>query len=345
MTDKLNLLGIKTPNGIYVSNFNQDSDWRPFDQVANYKINGDYPQRTFDANWNLIKSEPKTVTIFMSPQRVNRRFELKNPALASDKIPLSIPENIIVIDEDDGSWLNEMYSDLRPLYHLKYDEVPQPEREIEFTYTQILETDNLQNFKELDWEVYRNNWKDHPCKLSIDKLQYQWIDKIRFPSIYYKTNCPVALPSREFYDIIRMHVVKNIDTAAAFVDSNYDFCFRVKKHIRLNDPKVIKTEQLKRNGKRYKTPVYTSKTVHYASDVIVFSMTHDQKGYQDFPVLPDIHANNLEELQKKVDNILEKLMDYINTPMKVCPCCNGSGVEHKIDESIDINALISGAGE
>jgi hypothetical protein len=342
MTDTLNLLGIKTPEGIYISRFNQDSDWRPFDHVTNYKINGNYPQRTFDSNWNLIDSEPKTVTLFMSPHQINRRYELKNPQLASEKIPLSIPEDIIVIDEDDGCWLNEKYSDLKPLYQLKYDEDPQPERNVEFTYTQILEADNLKNFKELDWEVFRNNWREHPLKLSIDKLQYQWIDKIRFPSIYYKTNCPVALSSSDFYEIIRMYIIKNINTAVAYVDNNYDFCFRVKKHVRLNDPKVIKTEQLKTNGKRYKTPVYTTKTVHYASDVTIFSMSHEPKGYQDFPILPDIHANNLEELQMKVDNILIKLMNYINTPMKICSCCNGSGVEHKIDESIDINALISG---
>lgn len=336
----LNLIGIKTPQGIYIADYRQDATWNQYGNLTRYIINGNNPKPTFDNNWFLIESEPKTITFPVSPDRVNYRYELKNPELASEFIPLTLTKEEVIVD-DEGDWLNGNYSELKPLYQSKWDEIPQPDKIVEFTYTQILETDNLKDFKETDWETYRSNWKEHQFILSIDKLQYQVIDKIRFPPIYYRTNCPVLLSSEDFYSIIRMHIVKNINSAVAWVDTNYDFCFSVKKRIRLNDPKIIKEEQLKSNGRRYKKPVFNTRVINYAGDVVVFSMTHKKEGYQGYPVLPDVQAANLEELQNKVDTILAKLIEEINTPLRLCPVCNGSGVEHKVD-SVDINKLING---
>jgi len=38
-------------------------------------------------------------------------------------------------------------------------------------------------------------------------------------------------------------------------------------------------------------------------------------------------ADNLEELQIKVDKYLHDLITMINTPLKECSCCRGYGVE------------------
>jgi hypothetical protein len=339
MEELVKLIGIKTGEGIYISRFSGGDRWGSYHFSVPYKINGEYPKKTFDSNWYLIDKEPEIITEVLNPLRTNLRYDLKDPSLASDKIPLSLPKDLVWVE--DYGWKDE-YKHLESLYKPAYDEVPQPEKVIDFEYSQIIETDKLDQVKDFEWDIYRTQWtQDGIRKVVANDLEYQLIDKIRFPKIYYQTHCPVMLQSQILYKIISNHINNNIDSKVAAVTSNYDFCFTVVKKIKLEQPKNIKEQVKKKNGGSYNPPKFVNKVIHYAGDVKVFEMTNEKDRYQNYPVLPSLYADNIEEIENKLNNILDNLMEFINTPVSLCPHCKGSGVLHEV-KPVDLNKLING---
>ena len=340
MNKILNIIGIKTPKGIYITQHSDKSSYNKYSNLNNYKINGKTPKATFDNCWNIIDEEPKLIEQLQSPMKENYRFVLKDKSMACDKIPLQLQREEVCYYEDYNWIWKEEYSYLCSLYDLKYDEIEQSDKIIEFTYEQIVEVNELKNIKNFDWEIYKTQWTHEGTKkVGIGDLKYQLIDKIMFPNIYYQQHCPVILPSKTFYDIIRFYIKSNIDSAVAEITSDYDFCFTVKKKIKRNEPLTIKKEQLKLNGHSYAKPKFITKTHQYAGNFTVFKMTHNEKKYQGYPVLPDIAADNIEKLQEKVDNILISLVNFINEPVTICSCCGGTGVEVKPNK-INLNEMI-----
>jgi hypothetical protein len=336
----LSIIGIKTPKGIYITQYNGKDSYNKYSNLNNYKINGETPKPTFDNYWNIINEEPKIIEQPQSPIKENYRFILKDKSMACDKIPLQLQRDEVCYYEDyDWRWKQE-YIHLNSLYSLEYDEIEQLNKIVEFTYEQIIEVDELKNIKNFDWEIYKSQWTHEGTrKVGISDLKYQLIDKIMFPNIYYQQYCPVILPSKTFYDIIRFYIKSNIDSAVAEITSDYDFCFTVKKKIRRNEPLTIKEEQLKQNGHSYAKPKFTTKTHQYAGNFIVFEMTHNEKKYQGYPILSDIAADNIEKLKEKVNNILKNLIDFINESVSICPCCEGTGVKVKSNK-INLNEMI-----
>jgi hypothetical protein len=338
----MNLIGIKTNKGIYVSQFNNVNNYNRYNNLSKYKINNQIPQPTFNNEWSFITEEPKIITQPQSPKKENYRYILKDETIQSDKIPLILTRGeVCCYDNEEYSWdWKTEYAHLCSLYTLKYDEIEQSDKNIEFTYEQIIEVDELNNIKNFDWEIYKSQWTHEGTrKITLYDLKYQLIDKIIFPSIYYEQHCPVILPSKKFYDIIRFYIKNNIDLKVAEITSDYDFCFTVKKRIKRNEPLTIKEEQLKNNGSHYAKPKFTTKTSQYAGSFTIFEMTHDEKGYKGYPILPEIAANNINKLQEKIDNILKNLIEFINTPVTLCPCCEGTGLKQKEDK-INLNELI-----
>lgn len=341
MDKVLNIIGIKSPQGIYITNYNSDSSYNRYSNLNHYIINDKVPKSTFDQYWNFIEEEPKKITQPQSSKRDNYRYVLKDKSMISDKIPLQLQKDEVSYnDEDYGLKWKEAYSHLSSLYNLEWDEIEQPDKIIDFTYEQILEVDELRNIKDINWEIYRTSWTHEGTrKVNIDDFKYQLIDKIIFPKIYYQQHCPVTLPSKRLYDIIRFYIKSNIDLKVAEITSDYDFCFTVKKRVKLQEPKEIKVEQLKANGKSFSKPKFTTKIHHYAGSYEIFKMTHKEKGYSGYPILPDLIAENINKLEEKVDNILNKLIEFINKPVSICPCCNGTGLEQK-ENNIDLNEMI-----
>jgi protoporphyrinogen oxidase len=48
--------------------------------------------------------------------------------------------------------------------------------------------------------------------------------------------------------------------------------------------------------------------------------------YKGYTPIKEVCAESEDELKEKVDNYLEKLMEFINKPVKDCPNCKGNGV-------------------
>lgn len=337
----LNIIGIKTPQGIFISNFNGKERNYKYANLNGYKVNNETPKLSFDSNWNIVNEEPKIITISQPPLKENYRYALKDISMASDKIPAELSrEEANYVEDYEWVWKDE-YAHLISLYKLEYDEIEQPDKEIEFVYQQIVEVDGLKNIKDFDWEIYKTEWIHKGTQnVSIENFKFQLIDKIMFPKLYYQQYCPVTLPSKTFYDIIRYYIKNNINPIVAEITSDYDFCFTVKKKVKRIEPLVVKKEQLKSNGRSYAKPKFTTKVHQYAGSFVIFEMTHKDKCYNNYPVLPDIIGDNIDELQKKIDNILHKLIEFINKPVTICECCNGTGISQEVDK-YDLNELIN----
>jgi len=58
----------------------------------------------------------------------------------------------------------------------------------------------------------------------------------------------------------------------------------------------------------------------------IFRMTNECRKYKGYNVIPGVKANNIFELKKKVDKLLDDLMKVINAPIEDCPHCSGYGV-------------------
>lgn len=336
----IKLLGIKTKDGIFITK-QSDSEYSPFSSLKYYKINGQYPEDTFDKDWNLIKEEPKQITQGKPKLRENYRYELIDKNMANDKIPLSFSKDeAIYYDGYDWVWKKE-YRHLQSLYELKFDEVEQEDEVIEFKYKEILSIDDIKQPIKLEWKAYRSEWTHEGTRdVDINNLQFRLLDKIAFPKIYYQTNCPVRLPSKVFYRMLRYYIKQNINNDVAYISSDYDFCFTVKKRIRRLEPKIEQEEVKKANGRSYSKPKYVTKTYQYAGDYTIFEMTNAEDRYKGYSILPDIEAEDLEKLQEKVNNIMKNLINEINREVTLCPCCQGSGI-HNDKSSIDINQLIT----
>ena len=54
--------------------------------------------------------------------------------------------------------------------------------------------------------------------------------------------------------------------------------------------------------------------------------------YRSYPIIPEMCANNENELKEKVDKWLENLIKFINKPLCQCPQCKGLGYVNAVSE-------------
>jgi len=269
-----------------------------------YLFNGQYAIPTFDPSWFVVDGNLEKAEEIIFPTRINHRYELKNPSLVSDKIPLIISKDFSYHDDDeDVEEFLEPYSGLRGMYEKKYDMSEQSSKNIELDLDIIMELEDIENPKN---------------SLRI-KFSKQDIDRIIFPSLVLHER-PASISSLELYKIIRNHVKSNINLENASITSDYDFCFTVKKKIKLITPyqTQINTNIFGRKAK------YKSVDVKFR-EVEIFEMTHETEKYRSYSVLPSLEAKNDEQLEKKIDTILTDLMSAINDPIDECPNCLGKG--------------------
>ena len=133
------------------------------------------------------------------------------------------------------------------------------------------------------------------------KTKYQYY--VKFPR-YIDTHMiihhtmPCYIKGDEAFDLIRDAMKQNLADNCN-ITSDFDFHFEVKMTIpHLSDPLINK-----------------SKTITEIS----------KKKYNYGGKVPDIHADNYYELEKKMDAIIQKHLDRMNTKIHVCPKCQGKG--------------------
>lgn len=321
----MKIIGIESNNGVYLCDSSQHVGY--FGGTSNLKsliINGEEPNNTFDPRWVKVSAPPKTVERQIGKSYTNHRFELIDKSMESEKIPLVIPKGEAYEGGDEyGRLWGPKYQTLCSLYALHRDELPPKLEPVSFKYFKLLEIPNLREYAGFSYELAKEEWNDGPKYITNEKVTYQAIDKIVFPSLLLADK-KQKLTSKESYSIIRKHIQDNINPKWAKITSDYNFCFAVKKKILLAKPYKSRSEILTQRGKSYRSPKFKENLV---SDKLieVFEMTHSEDRYKGYTVVPGFEGENQEDLKNNIDRYLEELMTRINEPLKECPHCCGAG--------------------
>jgi len=207
------------------------------------------------------------------------------------------------------------------MYELEWDTVAHESQPVDYELSVYCEVPSLEEYSGMKYEVYGyyENTDQHQFVMD-NHIGKRAIDKIIYPSIMHP-GCTAIMSSERLYDIIRFHVKQNIDYRYADVTSDYRFCFTVKKRvIGVGEYDTVKRADNKRDPALKKCDL-----------VEVFEMTHNREKHKGYTAIPEMSAKNNKALKRKVDKYLKELMEHINTPVIVCKCCNGTGVETQIE--------------
>lgn len=277
-------------------------------------INGERLLPTYNTNWSKVISisEPKTLTESFN-KVVERVWKLK-PQISSFS---QLPATLEYFDYDD---MKTRYPDYEGFYE-PFTTYEEGTKEVKVQFVKIAEVDLVPGIV-----PFRYQTKD-PFPITEKSVKYPLVSTITVPDILLPET-PCFLSSKETYEIIREFVKRNINPKAAEVTSDYDFCFEVSKLVELHEPEPFQFN-LNWNRKRAK-PKYETR---FRADrkVKCFSMTHDERNYESYPVIEGFSANSQRELKEKIDNYLKELIENINEPLIECPCCKGLGVVENRD--------------
>jgi hypothetical protein len=327
MESELKIHAVKVNSGYYFTDNIEYSTYHS-GYAKDYYFNGELSSPTFHKDWRFIKSFPSQVEVLVSGEAVNKRYELLDPSLASDKIPLWIAfDDAAYYDSDyDLRWYPK-YSSLESLYTYKYDPAPDYFKAVPFSFTIIyeLDVDAIPDAILFSYPVkIKPGWTEINGTVTNKDAEHQLIDKVLFPSILvHKTPC--RLTSKQVYDIVRQHIKQYINPMYAKVTSDYDFCFTVEKNITLATPYTRDVEEYKGNSKSYSPKRYKKLYVNNRT-VKIFEMTHSESNYRGYVPISGIIGNDEEDLKNKIDKVLEDVIILINEPLVECPNCQGLGV-------------------
>ena len=308
------ILCIKTDKGCFISDAT-DSKIRDYcyQGIKNLFFDGKQPTDTYATNWYYLEQYPTSIQIEMHGEEINRRYELEDESLQSDKMP-----RVIHCEERD-----KYNSDIFNLYTYKCDHAPNYFVDVPCDIQVVCEIDNYNFPPKLEYKaVQKVGWSEQQYTITNADIHHQKLDEIIFPSVLL-CDRPCKFTSKQMYDMTRQYILDHIDNSVAKVTSNYDFCFTVKKLIPLIEPKTITYQNIFASTKRERNKIYT--TVKKFNEMEIFEMTHEQSRYQGYTVIPEMHANSEAELKEKVDTWLEGLMAVINEPLCQCPHCQGTG--------------------
>lgn len=293
-----------------------------------YLVNGVKPETTWQNNWLKVDKPIEKLEKILPQKIVTEWLELKDPSLECAKIPRIIKS--FSYDDDICEYVPDApYENLRELYKYERKMEDQPPEGVEFELNIVQKWDKLEPPVDFDYDCGQAtiNWKKHPRRIQHRNVDYDTINKILFPNLaLHETSC--SLTSKQTYDIVREHIKNKIDKRYAIITSDYDFCFTVSKKIQITPEEHTYVSLFDKKKKPQKKMVSSR-------NVEIFNMTHEEKGYQSYPIIKGFKAKNLKQLKEMIDIYLEELMKYINEPLVECECCKGQGVI--FDKNFEMN--------
>ena len=332
MEEKLKIYIIKTDKCWFVKEDTTNS-W-DIEQIGHYYFNNNQPKKTFSKGWYQIdipENNELIIEVEVKGEEYNERYEIKDKEYISNKLP-----EIIKI-EDKEKYYDEYYESYKILdefYDYKYDTKEPYKKILEYDMKILFEIDNFKFPEKFEFEgIRRWNFNEEPYIINRDSIEHQELDKIIFPDLLL-INRPCSLSSKQMYDITRQYIKNNIDNNIAKITSDYDFCFKVKKIVKLLVPEKITYKNL--FGRTKKEREKTICSINEYKEVEIFEMTHDQEKYKGYTSIEPMYANNEYELKQKIDTWLKELIIQINKPLVQCQHCNGTGYEGAITK-IDKN--------
>lgn len=309
----MKLITFKSDAGLYV--YNADGYSHPLGN-SNVVVNGKVPVSTFSSKYVLIPGEKEIKSIVKNglQKTIFTGWELVEP----EKFP-NLPKTVKDSEcEEDGP-------EYRDLYNRKYEYEPLPDENIEFTEENrgcvtVPKDDRTPVTTYIDYSNFGDGKRKVPVEAKWDGITCAIVPEISLE------NHPCYIPSSEWYKVIRSHIKENINPSFAEITSDYNFCFTVQKKIKLNTPKVWKTERTKLNGKSYLPPQFNSHRQEYELHPL-FEMTHEGDNFKGYTPIPSIKGDNLSELRENVAKYLSELMNRINEEVRYCKHCQGTGIE------------------
>lgn len=286
----MKIIAITTKDKVFISDNVENKSYHS-SQLSYLFFDGEKPQSTFRSDWYWIPKMPIKIERKKADTYENIRWELKEGYPESELTPKVIYDSP---DDDDSS-----FYEVRGLYSEKFDVVPGNLEPIEVEISVISEQDNFEIVKEA-----------FPVSHTI-------LDQLTFNPVLLSTR-PSKLSSDEFYKIVREYIKRNINPKYAEITSDYDFCFTVKKIVKLHEPKAYKVDIGTKRRPNYQTRYNQSKSIE------IFQMA--PKAYQGYTVIESMIGENYKDLEKKVNDYLKELIDKINEPVVECPNCKGHGV-------------------
>lgn len=318
MTEKtLTIMCVKTDKGCFISDCTVTGGYDyNYHRTAlkDLLFDGKRPSDTYCSNWYYIEQYPTSIQKEMPGESINKRYELKDESLASDKMPKVIPY------EEENNYNSNV---IESLYSYKYDRAPNYLADVPCDIQVLCEIDNYSFPPKLEYNaIQKVSWSDKQYTIQNADVKHQMLDKIIFPAVLLHER-PCKFTSKQMYDITRQYILEHIDNSVAKITSNYDFCFTVKKLIPLIEPEKITYQNIFARTKRERNKLHSC--VKKFDEKEIFEMTHDQSRYNNYSVIPEMCANNETELKEKVDAWLEGLIEIINKPLCQCPHCQGTG--------------------
>lgn len=326
---ELNLVGIKTKVGKYYITERKclDGCWNN-NTLRYYLINGKNPNQSFHKEWVVVDELPKKITKMVKQPNINHRYVIQDKSLVSDKLPEVVKrEDIAYYDKDDCCWrFNDDMKQYRSLYEEVSDEQPDKEENIPFILNVEIEVDEVKEPLKMEYKIQRTSWSnDGYTNITEKDVKYQLADKIIFPPVLLPQR-PCELTSLQTYKIVREYIKDNIDSSVATITSNFDFCFTVKKRIKLAKVKKYTVDvNCDFFSKRKRKPKYVEKQKKEVLEEC-FEMTHEKENYKGYTPIKGFKANSQAELKEKIDTYLSDLIDFINKPLEQCKHCDGNGV-------------------
>lgn len=322
----LDIIAAKTENeGYYLSERKSLTGRWNGSGLEHFLINGEKPLPTFEDDWIFVKSKPERITKMVKQQPINHRFELQDKSLMSEKLPEYLNRKDVAIKLDDGwRWKEEM-TQYRSLYKQISDAQPDMEVEYKFDLEVILTVSEITDPVKMAYKVPGKVPGTTEKDITEGSVLYQFADKMIFPSIVLPQR-PCRLSSNQTYKIVRQYVKDHIDPKVAKVTSDYDFCFTVKRRIKLAEVKKFTVDV--NNSvfqKRKRKPKYVERE-QIEKEVECFEMTHSPDNYKGYTPIKGFQANSQKELKEKIDTYCEELVAFINAPLSECTGCNGMGI-------------------
>lgn len=263
------------------------------------EINRGYNNRFFrlppDVDLTAIQEKRTVVT--------DNGWELVDPTIACEKIPLRLEKESFAWDEDADDWVCTKNPSLTALY--KRDTVR--ETIVEPTDVEIVVLGEYVIDDEFDLtkrKVQVTATSEVELLPPVESvLTFDELELLLTPEfLRHKVAC--TLSSKQMYNIVRQFVKQNIDTTCAKISSDYDFCFEVKRIIHAPSKSDVKLEQ-------------------------IFEMTwagyKGRGGYEKYTCIPSLSAPSLQKLYDKLADYLQNLMHHINQKAVLCEHCNGVG--------------------
>jgi hypothetical protein len=273
-------------NGQYYATDNIKGDRYHRSELSIYKFDGKTLEPCYKTSWYKLEDLPKKVTFKTADKAEFSHYKLKSDFKPTDQIPLILKE----IDDK---------SPLKPLYN-KVDKIVKGEEvEVEWSYDII---DSLSNL-----DPNKASFKYPFSNTLLSQLQRERNDT--------KELYPCMISSEDLYKLIRNKIKREANMDYITITSDYDFCLTVNKHISKKYQKEKIKDIISKKSKAKKYPDNISWTVFEGAP----------KKYQNYTVVDPIYANNYEELEKKIDNYLENIINKINEPVHLCEKCKGKG--------------------